>query len=252
MTPKLSWSGAMKKIICVSFPCKRVVTWVKFTVVWWKLSMKLKSVSHSHTTNVLVSSLSAQPTWEQPSVHLCTLRCQNWPRLVSICTYIESQNPNKFLITFYPWKYRTTPNWKKLPANTTCKFVEHLVNTPNQLEESTISPTNVVWVCLNTKLSKRCPMVLLNSSRSKRACKWFKTTKFSHKHTYPPFSPAKFDWFDLFLIIQTIKQSTIGNKRIEAERILNWWKQKQKLNQQRKKKPHEMYYKTTNTFVVFA
>jgi len=27
---------------------------------------------------------------------------------------------------------------------------------------------------------------------------------------------------------------------------------KQKLNQQRKKKPHEMYYKTTNTFVVFG
>lgn len=80
MTTKPSWSGAMKRIICVSFPCKRAAIWAKYTVVWWALSMILKSASHSHITNVSVSSLSVQPIWVPPSVLQCTLKCQNWPR----------------------------------------------------------------------------------------------------------------------------------------------------------------------------
>lgn len=126
---------------------------------------------------------------------------------------------------------RTTPNWKRLPADTICKFVVHLVNIQNRLEESTISPTSVVWAWLNIKPSRKCQMVSLSSSRSNPACKWLDTS---------PNRPQEFDWFEFVFKQKT--HSTI--KKLALNEL------KTKKNGKKEKKKYSKNYKLTSTCTI--
>merc|ERR1712025_1103623 len=131
-TTRPSLSGATKRIISASSPCRWVVISARSSAASSMVPTQLRRLSLSLTTTALVSRPSAQPTLVPPSA----------PPSTSVS----------------PSSLPTSRSLKLLPASTTCRCVAPAVSTLKLRVASTTSPTSAAWVLLNSMPSWRCRM----------------------------------------------------------------------------------------------